>query len=198
MTNNKKRMMLIGISCMLLFLMFALPVLAAGGTGSGSGGGGGSKSESSSGDSEGNTPLTLEASEPKDGTKNVAVDAQIKLTFSKNVVNMQVKDANIKCFSMQDSKGQAVLIDIKMADDQMEPEGKNDAIIVPRQPLAEGETYTVAISQELSAKNGAKLEKATKVSFSTVGQKESVLGIPLAIVVVILIGGYLFFKNKKK
>lgn len=190
MIKNKKRLNIFNISLILLLILFAVPVLAAGG-----GGGGGGKDN---GSGEGNTSLSLVSSEPKAGAKNIPADAQIKLTFSKNVVNMQVKDNNLKCFSMQDSKGQTVPIDILMADDQMEPEKKNDVIIVPKQSLAGGETYTIVISPELTGKNGLKMDKETKISISTVAEKGSSFILPIAFVAVILVGGFIYYKNQKK
>lgn len=62
--------------------------------------------EGSKGGGEGkDEPLSLVSSNPADGQKDVPVDTQIKLVFSKNVVNMSVKDNNQKCFSLMEGAG---------------------------------------------------------------------------------------------
>lgn len=190
MFNKKKFYIIVCLICIFSLLMFAGTGLAAGGAGGGGG----------SGESDG-TPLSLASSTPAAGAKNVTVDAQIKLTFSKNVVNMTVKDNNVKCFSLLDAKGQAVAVEVKMADDQIEADKKNDVILVPRQPLNGGQQYTVVVSKDLTAKNGTKLDKETKIAFSTAGQQQNILTSPVTAVVVIVAAAliaYLVRRRAKK
>lgn len=140
---------------MLCCLFITLPVWAAGGSGDGSGGGQ-------------NVPLGLASSSPADGATGVAVTTQIKLTFNKNVINMSVKDNNLKCFTLI-SNGQQVPISIVMADDQIQPEYKRLVTIVPQQPLKAGSQYTLKIAPELQAKSGAVLGQEVNVDFTTAG-----------------------------
>ena len=96
------------IAAVLLILSFAVCAFAEGGNGDGTGGG---KDQ----------PLTLVSSSIPNGSENVSTTPEIVLTFSKNVVNFTVKDNNEKCFSMIDSKGNNVPIDVIMGDDQVDP-----------------------------------------------------------------------------
>jgi len=144
------------LSLVVLFCLFlSLPVLAEGDSGDGSGGGH-------------DAPLALATSNPADGATNVAVDAQIKLTFNKNVINMSVKDNNVKCFALYNN-GQKVPISVIMADDQIQPEYKREVTIAPQQPLQPGSNYTLKISPELQAKSEAVLGQEVKVNFTTAG-----------------------------
>lgn len=189
---TKKYYIIVSLICIFSLLLFV-------GTGLAAGGGGGSGSGSGSGDSEG-APLSLVSSTPAAGAKNVAVDSQIKLTFSKNVVNMAVKDNNLKCFSLLDAKGQAVAIDVKMADDQIEADKKNDVILIPRQTLNGGEQYSVVVSKDLTAKNGTKMDKETKVTFSTVGKTGNVLlnpAVDVAMIAAAIVTVYLVRRRAK-
>ena len=145
------------LSLVVLFCLFlSLPVLAEGGSGDGSGGGH-------------NTPLGLATSNPANGAANIAVNTQIKLTFNKNIINMSVKDNNVKCFALYNN-GQQVPINVVMADDQIQPEYKREVTIVPQQVLQSGSNYTLKISPELQAKSGAVLGQEVKVSFTTAGK----------------------------
>ncbi len=146
------------IALMMAIAMAAMPFTAwsaEDGDGDGSGGG---KSQ----------PLTLLSSSPADGAVGVPVDAQIKLSFNKNVVNISVKDNNRSCFTL--AAGQkAVAFDVVMADDQMQPEGKRDIILKPRNSMQAGTRYTVDISSRLIAKNGSTLPQTVSLSFTTSG-----------------------------
>lgn len=139
----------------LLNLFSVLPVWAEAGTGDGSGGGQ-------------NVALGLASSSPADGATGVAVTGQIKLTFNKNVINMSVKDNNLKCFALY-GNGQQVPINVVMADDQIQPEYKRLVTVVPQQPLKPGSKYTLKIAPELQAKSGAVLGREATVTFTTAG-----------------------------
>jgi hypothetical protein len=51
------------------------------------------------------SPLSIVSSVPADGENDVKISTDIKITFSKNVVNMSVKDENKKCFELKDDDG---------------------------------------------------------------------------------------------
>jgi methionine-rich copper-binding protein CopC len=49
--------------------------------------------------------ISLSASTPQSGQKNVKLPVIIKLSFSENVTNMKVKEDNAKCFALVDAAG---------------------------------------------------------------------------------------------
>ena len=124
-------------------------------------------------------PLGLSASSVADGASNVAVDTSIKLDFTKNVVNLQVKDNNKTCFSVTDSQGNQVPIVVSMedvfafriraADDQVDREVRNTIYISPAQTWPAGETLTLTISGNLMAKNGTSMGTTCTLRFTTAG-----------------------------
>lgn len=140
-----------------LFLITSLPAFA----GNGDGSGGGS-----------DNPLSLVSSYPSDGQKNIDQMVNIKLTFSKNVINMSVRDNNKKYFSILADDGSTVPIEVIMADDQIEPEKKRDVWLKPLNKLKPGTSYKVVINPELTSKSGVALGKQVTVSFATSGQKD--------------------------
>lgn len=130
-----------------------------------------------------NQPLTLVSSSIADGATGVPLKPQIKLTFSKNIVNATtidnnnttVRDHNMQCFSLLTANGTKVSIDIFMADDQVDFEARNDAVITPKANLDPGTTYFVVVSKDLEAKNfSAKTGQEIRITFTTVGVKPSV------------------------
>ncbi|MGE5389452.1 MAG: Ig-like domain-containing protein [Deltaproteobacteria bacterium] len=145
----------IGAICLPIILLICLlisvyPVFAEG---DGSGGGQ-------------NVPLGLASSSPANGVQNVSPDIKIKLVFNKNVINMTVKENNLRCFSLY-AGSVSVPLEVQMADDQIYPELKRDVTLVPRQRLQPGNDYTVVISKALQAKNGAVLGQDVKIRFKT-------------------------------
>ncbi|MEN6325903.1 MAG: Ig-like domain-containing protein [Syntrophomonas sp.] len=150
---------IISLVLLLVFscLLMAAPVLAEG-TGDGSGGG---KA----------VPLGLDSSSPVDGAKDVSLTGDVKLTFNKNVIYLQIREANKKCFSLATANGAKVPIEVIMADDQT-PEGfekRREISLHPLQKLQPGTTYTVKISPHLQAKNGTSLGHEETLSFATAG-----------------------------
>lgn len=131
------------------------PVWGQDGTGGGTGGGK-------------NEPLSLVNSVPADGTAGVNTDALIKLTFSKNVVYMTVRENNKKCFSLW-SNNQQIPIEVIMADDQIEFEKRNDVILKPLQTLKAATSYRLEVAPQLESKSGAVLGHKVTVSFTTAG-----------------------------
>lgn len=114
-------------------------------------------------------PLGLSTSSVADGASNVAVDTSIKLDFTKNVVNLQVKDNNRTCFSVTDSQGNQVPIVVSMGDDQVDREVRNTIYVSPAQTWPAGETLTLTISGNLMAKNGTSMGTARTLRFTTAG-----------------------------
>lgn len=115
-------------------------------------------------------PLALSASSVADGASNVAVDASIRLDFTKNVVNLLVKDNNMTCFSVTDSKGNQVPIVVSMGDDQVDRDVRNTIYVAPAQTWPAGETLTLTISGNLMAKNGNSMGTARTLRFTTAGE----------------------------
>ncbi|MEN6325896.1 MAG: Ig-like domain-containing protein [Syntrophomonas sp.] len=157
--NNKldkiTRMFPIIIMLLLSCVLMAAPVSAED-AGDGSGGGQG-------------VPLGLASSTPADGSKNVALGGDIKLTFNKNVIYLGIRENNQKCFSLVATDGSKVPIDVIMADDQIHPEEKRNVSIHPLQELKPGTAYALKISPDLQAKNGDILEHEVTVDFVTAG-----------------------------
>lgn len=148
-----------------IMLLSAVPAQA--GNGDGTGGG---KSE----------PLRLVSSVPADGAKNVPVPSRILLTFSKNVVNMTVNENNKTCFSLQSEAGKEIPVTVFMADDQIEPEKRNDVILYPSGALQSGTPYMVKVSQMLRSKSGVNLQQPVTVRFTTAGAKPAAITVPAA------------------
>ncbi len=149
---------------------------------------------------KGNNPLYLESSNPSQDEKNISTNLEeIKLVFSKNVVNMKVKDNNLKCFKLYDKDGNEIPIEVVMADDQIEREKRHDIILKIKKELEEGMTYTIEVSQNLQAKNGKTLDEPLEMQFRTEGGKNGnnkYLLIAGLILIGISVGIYI--KNKKR
>lgn len=150
-----------------------------------------------------NNPLAIDSATVSNGEKNVNTDREIKFIFNKNVNNINVVENNRKCFSMTDSHGNSVPIEVVTFDDQLEREKRNDIIIKP-QALKEAEEYTITIGPDLQAKNGVKLGKEIKYTFSTVGyvpaetgRNELFLWIGVTVIVVIFAAAFIFLKRKQ-
>ncbi len=151
--NNLRKTLIITLA-ILCSIILVLPVLA--GQGDGSGGGK-------------NQPLAMLSSSPADGQKDVALPVEIKMTFSKNVVYMTVRDNNSKCFTMYSQDGKQVPIEVIMADDQIEFDKRRDIVVKPLQELQAGTTYMVKVAPQLESKSGVNLGKETTLSFTTAG-----------------------------
>lgn len=123
------------------------------------GGNGGGKSE----------PLAMMWSSITDGEQGILLKPTIKMVFNKNVVNASVRDNNLKCFTLKEPDGSSVPMEVILADDQTEPDKKNDVVIIPNNDLKPNTTYTLTISSELKAKSGAVSGKEIKIVFTTAG-----------------------------
>jgi LPXTG-motif cell wall-anchored protein len=154
MNNSYLRLNWSNIFLLVVFMaLTVLPGWAADGDGTGGGKG---------------EPLSIVSSNPYDGQKDVALPLLITMTFSKNVVNMTVIDNNLKCFSLYTTAGTMIPIDVIMADDQIEPENKNDVSLKPLQELKHDTAYTVKVSSALKSKSGVTLADDLTITFTTV------------------------------
>jgi len=142
----------------ILLLLFSAPACSFGADQVGEGGG-----------QNQDEPLKLVSSSILNNQQNVSVKPVIQLEFSKNVVNMTVAENNKKAFLLTDKKGETVPIQIQMGDDQVDPTIKRLIQIVPEKELNQGETYTLTIQQTLTAKSGAALPEAVRITFETDG-----------------------------
>lgn len=154
------------------------------------------------GDGNGGGDAKLEitdASTVVDGQTSVAVDEEIKLVFSNNVVNMKVKDNNMACFTMTDGSGTDIAIEVVMGDDQIDKDIKNDVIIKPSSALKAGESYTITVNEAMVAKNGSALGKEKTITFETATSGTSITVIVIvAVVVVVTVGVFAFVLSQKK
>ncbi|MBR5112486.1 MAG: Ig-like domain-containing protein [Clostridia bacterium] len=152
--NTGARHILVFLAAVLIALSFVVPASAEGGNGDGSGGGK-------------DKPLALESASIANGEQNVSLTPEIVLNFNKNVVHFTVRDNNMNCFSMTDSKGNSVPIDVIMGDDQVDPSIKRIVTIKPKSSLEPGETYLLKIGKDITSKSGVSLGRDTYISFTT-------------------------------
>lgn len=149
-----------------MLCLFSGSVFAAGGNGSGNGGGGGN----GGGQEE---FLALESSSIQDGAKDVPTNGVIDLVFTKNVVNISVKDNNITAISLKDQENNPVEVTVEMGDDQIEPDSKNNIRVIPK-GLEPGKNYTLVLGSGMMAKSGATLGTDINLSFTTLEAPEAV------------------------
>lgn len=145
--------------CIALLFCLLLPGFAAAADGDGGGdGSGGGKQQ----------PLVIESVVPADGSAGVALTPEIKITFNKNVCYMTVRESNRNCFSMWTGNTR-IPIEVIMADDQVEREKRNDAIVKPLQKLQAGTLYRIEIAPNMESKSGVTLGQKATVTFTTAG-----------------------------
>lgn len=130
-------------------------------------------SSASDGGSGNDDPLALLSSSIQNGTTGVSLKPEIKLTFSKNIVSSGVSEHNQQCFSLLSANGTLIPIDIIFADDLIDPDKRNDAIIIPKNPLDIATTYTLVVSSDLKSKSGVTTGQETKITFTTEAKIES-------------------------
>ena len=157
MNKNISGRVTVLIAAVLIMLTFASSAFAEGGNGDGTGGGK-------------DKPLALESSSIANGAKNVSLTPEIVLNFNKNVVHFTVKENNMKCFSMTESGGKAVPVDVIMGDDQVDPSIKRTVTIKPKSSLEPETTYILKIGKDITSKSGVNLGKDYYISFTTGGQ----------------------------
>ncbi len=149
-----------------VLMMLSITAQAAGGTGGGNGGGNGGGSGDGTGGGKAEA-LTVESASVEDGAVLAPEDA-ITLVFTKNVVNSSVKENNLPLFTVTDDSGAAVEITVTMADDQIEPDKKNDVVIAPADTWAEG-AYTLTAQAGITSKSGDVMEQDYTLTFSVAG-----------------------------
>ena len=145
---------------LLLAVLSAFSVFGEGGDGSGGG-------------ENHDKPLVLDHCNITNGQENVDPNVRIEMYFTKNVVNIVVREENKKCFSVTDGSGNKVPITVEMGDDQVEPTDavKRTVTIVPAAPYKAGESYLLKVSKGLAAKNGRDvLEKDIYIGFTIAGE----------------------------
>jgi|GEM_PF-5284695 len=151
----------VGILFLLVLSMCLSPVsVMASGAGDGSGGGH-------------NEPLTMESSSIKDGEENIALQPEIKLVFSKNVVNIKVKDHNSKSISLVTSQGDIVPVEVIMEDDQIRPDKRREVVIKPKKRLNTNTKYVLNINTSFKSKSEISLKEPLKISFTTIKKDET-------------------------
>ncbi len=121
----------------------------------------------SGGGENSNVALSLQNSSPADGSSGVAPDTAITLDFNKNVVNLAVREHNMTCFSVTDSSGAPVEIVVEMGDDQVDREIRRTVVVCPAGQWPAGETLTLTVSGQLTAKNGTTMDTPVSVTFQT-------------------------------
>lgn len=188
--NGMKKTITLTIMVAAFLLAVTVTAWAAGdGSGGGSGGGAGK-------------PLEIVSSSISNGESDVNLDREINFVFSKNIANISVADNNRQCFTMTDSSGNTIPIEVIIFDDQLEREKRNDIIVKP-ETLQEAEQYTITISPDLQAKSGDKLGEENKYTFSTVGfaaetsGNSSSLWIYIVVIALIVAAAFLFIKGRK-
>jgi putative cell wall-binding protein len=147
----------------------------------GNGGGNGNSTDPNAG----NKPLdyveaclaTVTGSSSTDGdliekSKNVPLKPTIKIEFDKNIAHDTIWDNNKACFTLKDSSGKIVAINVfRISGDPSSPEKRN-VYITPENDLTKGESYKIIISPKLKAFNGHYLGETTDnqevvITFST-------------------------------
>jgi hypothetical protein len=141
---NRRLPMVIGVVLtVILLLTLSIPLVFADNGGGGGGGTGGGSED----------PLALVSATPADGAVNVMQPLEIKLVFNKNVAHMSVRDANAEKFSLSAPNGVLVPLIVQIADDQIEPEKRDEVILIPKEQLASDTIYTIIISAGLESKS---------------------------------------------
>lgn len=155
----KKNYRILGPLCITLLFCLLWPAFAAAANGNGAGDGSGGGQQQ---------PLMVEKAVPADGAAGVSLNPEIKITFNKNVCYMTVRENNRNCFSMW-AGNTRIPIEVIMADDQVERDKRNDAIIKPKQQLNAGTEYRIEIAPNLESKSGVTLGKKATITFTTAG-----------------------------
>jgi len=108
----------------------------------------------------------------QDSGKNPLVLRSIilELTFSKNVVNMEVSENNSKCFKVINREdGNEISVEVEMADDQIEREKRNNINLIINDGMESLKIYQIIISPELESKSGEKLGEELVLEFMSLG-----------------------------
>jgi len=119
----------------------------------------------------GKNPLVLEAFRMTDELNDEGQRSIIlELTFSKNVVNMEVSENNSKCFKVINREdGNEISVEVEMADDQIEREKRNNINLIINDGMESLKIYQIIISPELESKSGEKLGEELVLEFMSLG-----------------------------
>lgn len=161
-----KKILAVLFACVLAIAMPAA-AFAEGGNGSGGGGGNGSGGGNGGGSAE---PLTVVSTSIEENASLDAIDS-ITLVFSKNVCDASVRDANQSLVAVADAQGNPVPFAVVLADDQVEPDKRNDMTVEFAQPLEAG-AYTLTAQAGITSKSGDTLAQDYVLNF-TVNEPES-------------------------
>jgi len=129
---------------------------AAHAAGAGDGGGGGPS-----------VPLEMDWSFPANGETGVTVTAIIQCKFSHNVAHNDVRERNAQRFSLTTAGGVPVMIDVYMADAQVEFDKRQYVYLIPKGELKEYTTYIVTAQEGIQSKNAMATEITQTFSFTT-------------------------------
>ncbi len=111
--------------------------------------------------------ITLERTSITSGDENVPVNTDIRLTFSNNVITSAVRDHNLQCFSLENSKKQPVEINVIMAEPNDSSEKKKEIIIHPKHGLHSNTVYVLTINESLQGCNKKRLGTDKVITFTT-------------------------------
>ncbi|MBF7097315.1 Ig-like domain-containing protein [Alkalibacter mobilis] len=142
-------------------------LLMAGGTvvASGDGSGGGQED-----------PLELVTTSVENGAESVALDTSIRLEFNKNVTFDTVRESNIQAFSVKDQDGNAVEIEVVLAESVNKDE-RNFANIEFAEELRAGMSYTLIVDTALESKSGDKMAEPLEITFTTQSDSDDQSGV---------------------
>jgi hypothetical protein len=111
--------------------------------------------------------LAFDYASVTNGETEVEIDRPLLFVFDSNVNNITTKENNARCFTITDETGINVPFDVILFDDQLERDLRRDIQLEIHGGMEEGKTYTVTISKDLMAKNGATLDEDIEITFST-------------------------------
>lgn len=112
-------------------------------------------------------PLSLDSSTLRRNAVNVELRPEIKLSFSKNIAHMSVREANKSYVYILDSKGKKIDSLVYIADDQVEPDKRRDLTITPKEDLRPGARYTLVVEKGVKSKSDFNLEDEVRIDFTT-------------------------------
>lgn len=183
------------VMAILMICLLAVGGTVMAGDGSGSGGGQGE-------------PLEMVSTTVADGAQDVALDVTIRMEFSKNVTFDTVRAGNMSAFSVEDDQGNAVDIDVVLAE-AVNTDERNFINVEFPDGLEASTEYTMTIAQTLESKSGENPVGPITITFSTVagaavaasdnpGTGDNVFNYALALMALIYIMGYTINKLRKQ
>ena len=98
---------------------------------------------------------------------NVPTNPTIKIIFDKNIASDSVWDINRQCFTLRNTAGSNVPIDVFRISDEINFNERRHVFITPLNNLSPGKTYKIIVSGNLTAKNGVKMGQDEEITFAT-------------------------------